>query len=242
FVLRLAQRIGPAMYEHYLVRRLRVRAQAAERGRIARELHDGVTQSLLGLEMELVVLRRRATAEAPGLGEDLARVHRIVRGEVVTVRELMEGIRVDDVETGDLLRHLSDVVDRFSRHTGIAARFVSDGRPTPLTPYAGRQMARIVHEALVNVRKHSGADRVLVRAKVDDGVWKLSIEDDGRGFPFAGRRTQAELEVQRQGPRTIGERARIVGGEVTVESRPGFGSRVEIAVPLEQAATVAAGG
>jgi signal transduction histidine kinase len=236
FALQLAQRIGPALFDHYVVRRLRMRAQALERQRIARELHDGVTQSLLGLEMEIVVLRRRAVTEAPQLVEDLARVHNIVRDEVVTVRELMEGIRVDDVEPGDLLNHLNDVVDRFSRHTGIAARFVSDGRPTPLTPYARRQMARIVHEALVNVRKHSGADRVLVRASVDDGMWRLTIEDDGRGFPFAGRRSQAELDAQRQGPRTIGERARIIGGQVTVESRPGFGSRVEISVPLESAA------
>jgi signal transduction histidine kinase len=235
FALQLAQRIGPAMYDHYLVRRLRMRAQALERSRIARELHDGVTQSLLGLEMEIVVLRRRAVSEAPQLVEDLARVHGIVRDEVVTVRELMEGIRVDDVETGDLVNHLNDVVDRFGRHTGIAARFVSDGRPAPLTPYARRQLARIVHEALVNVRKHSGADRVLVRASTDERFWKLSIEDDGRGFPFAGRRTHAELEALRLGPRTIGERARIIGGEISVESRPGFGSCVEIIVPLEPA-------
>jgi two-component system nitrate/nitrite sensor histidine kinase NarX len=144
----------------------------------------------------------------------------------------MEGIRVDDVGSGDLAQHLSGVVDRFSRSTGIAARFVSDGKPAPLTPNARRQVARIVHEALVNIRKHSGADRVVVRADVSGASWKLSIEDDGRGFPFAGRLTHDELEAQRQGPRTIGERARIIGGLVTVESRPGFGARVEIAIPL----------
>ncbi len=233
FALRLAQRIGPALFDHYLVRRLRLRAQSLERRRIAGELHDGVTQSLLGLEMQIVVLRRRAVEEAPQLSEDLARVHGIIRDEVVTVRELMEGIRVDDVETGDLLNHLSGVVDRFSRHTGIAARFVSDGRPAPLTPYARRQLARIVHEALVNVRKHSGADRVLVRTNVDDGFWRLSIEDDGRGFPFAGRRSQAELQAENMCPRIIADRASVIGGELIVESRPGFGSRVEVAIPTQ---------
>jgi signal transduction histidine kinase len=232
FVLKLAQTVGPALYNNYLVRSLRTRAQALERSRIAREMHDGVTQSLLGLEMEIAVLRRRAKAEAPALNEDLTRVHSIVRDEVVTVRELMEGIRVDDVGSGDLVQHLSGVVDRFSRYTGIAARFVSDGKPVPVGPHARRQIARIIHEALVNVRKHSGADRVLVRADVDGTFWRVSIEDDGRGFPFAGRLTQEELDAQRKGPRTIGERARIIGGHVTVESRPGFGSRVEVEVPL----------
>ena len=232
FALKLAQTVGPALYNNYLVRSLRTRAQALERGRIAREMHDGVTQSLLGLEMEIAVLRRRAKAEAPALNDDLARVHGIVRDEVVTVREMMEGIRVDDVGSGDLMQHLSGVVDRFSRYTGIVARFVSDGKPVPVGPHARRQMARIVHEALVNVRKHSGADRVLVRAEVDGASWKVSIEDDGRGFSFAGRLTHDELDAQRKGPRTIGERARIIGGHVTVESRPGFGSRVEVEVPL----------
>jgi signal transduction histidine kinase len=235
FALQLAKHVGPVVYGHYLVRRLRTHAESLERGRIARELHDGVTQSLLGLEMELVVLHRRAAAEAPELADDLARVHRIVRNEVITVRELMEGIRVGDVEAGDLLHHLSEVVDRFGRYTGIAARFVSNGDSVTLTPHVRRQVARIVHEALVNVRKHSGANRVLVRADVDAAWWKVSIEDDGQGFPFAGRRSQEELEALRQGPRTIGERVRIIGGTMVVESKPGFGARVEVAVPLKAA-------
>ena len=232
FALQLAQTVGPALYNNYLIRSVRTRAQAMERSRIAREMHDGVTQSLLGLEMEIAVLRRRAKAEAPQFTDDLARVHGIVRDEVVTVRELMEGIRVDEVGSGDLMQHLSGVVDRFSRYTGISARFVSDGKPAPLTPHARRQIARIVHEALVNIRKHSGADRVVVRIEADAATWKVSIEDDGRGFPFGGKLTHDELEAQRQGPRTIGERARIIGGELTVDSRPGLGSRVEVAVPI----------
>jgi two-component system nitrate/nitrite sensor histidine kinase NarX len=232
FALNLAHRIAPAVYDHYLVRRLRTRAQSLERGRIARELHDGVTQSLLGLEMEVVVMRRRAAAEAPRFVDDLARVHRIVRDEVVTVRELMEGIRVGDVESGELLHHLGEVVDRFSRHTGIVARFASDGQTAALTPYVRRHVAGILHEALVNVRKHSGADHVMVRTDLDGARWRLSIEDDGRGFTFAGRRSQEELEALRQGPRTIGERVRLIGGAMTVESRPGFGARIEVEVPL----------
>ena len=232
FALTLAQKVAPAIYNQYLVSRLRTRAQAIERSRIAREMHDGVTQSLLGLEMEIAVLRRRAKAEAPMLVDDLARIHGIVRDEVVTVRELMEGIRVDDVGAGDLVHHLSDVVDRFGRYTGIAARFVSDGKPAPLAGNVRRQMARIVHEALVNVRKHSGANRVLVRAHVDGGSWRVSVEDDGRGFPFGGTMRLDELEAHRYGPRTIGERAKMIGAELTVDSRPGAGSRVEVAVPL----------
>lgn len=232
FALQLAQTVGPALYNNYLVRSLRTRAQSLERGRIAREMHDGVTQSLLGLEMEIAVLRRRAKNEAPPLSEDLARIHGILRDEVVTVRELMEGIRVDDIGSGDFMQHLSGVVDRFSRYTGISARFVSDGKPAPLTPNVQRQVARIIYEALVNVRKHSGADRVVIRTQQEGETWKVTIQDDGRGFPFGGRFTHDELEAKRVGPRTIVERARIIGATMIVDSRPGFGSRVELSVPL----------
>src|SRR4029453_13464794 len=78
-----------------------------------------------------------------------------------------------------------------------------------------REIARILQEALVNIRKHSSARRVLVRTDAGNGLWRLTIEDDGRGFPFAGRRSQVELDALRQGPRTIRERARMFcgGGE-----------------------------
>jgi signal transduction histidine kinase len=235
FAMRLAKQVAPSVYGQYLVRRLRSRAEALERGRIARELHDGVTQSLLGLEMELVVLHRRAMAQAPQLADDLTRVHAIVRNEVITVRELMEGIRVGDVAAGDLYLHLGEVVDRFGRYTGIVARFTSEGPPVAFPPNVGRQIARIVHEALVNVRKHSNANRVTVRAQVEGTCWKLSIEDDGKGFPFAGRKTMQELEALRLAPRTIAERVQIVGGTLSIESRPGFGSVVEVRVPIQGA-------
>jgi signal transduction histidine kinase len=235
FAMRLAKQVAPSVYGQYLVRRLRSRAEALERGRIARELHDGVTQSLLGLEMELVVLHRRAVAQAPQLADDLTRVHGIVRNEVITVRELMEGIRVGDVAAGNLYLHLSEVVDRFGRYTGIVARFVSEGPPATFTPNISRQIARIVHEGLVNVRKHSHAGHVTVNADVEDTGWKLSIEDDGKGFPFAGRKTLQELEALRLAPRTIAERVRIIGGTLSIESRPGFGSVVEVSIPLHGA-------
>jgi signal transduction histidine kinase len=233
FALHIANHVGPALYSHYRVRHLRLRAEALERGRLARELHDGLTQSLVGLEMELVVLHRRAVGQAPELADDLGRVHQIVRKEIIAVRELMEGIRAGDVESSDLLHHLSEIVDRFSRHTGIAARFVSDGAEVAVTPHVRRQIARIVHEALVNIRKHADADRVVVRADLKGAWWNLSIEDDGRGFPFAGRLAQPELDQARQGPRTIGERIRLIGGSMIVESRPGFGACLELAIPLK---------
>ncbi len=63
-----------------------------------------------------------------------------------------------------------------------------------------RELARIVQEALVNVRKHSQARQVLVRLAANNGSWKMVIEDDGRGFPFAGRLSQDELDAWERAP------------------------------------------
>jgi signal transduction histidine kinase len=232
FALRLANQVGGVMYGQYLVHRVRTRAQAAERSRIVRDLHDGLAQSLLGLEMQIAVLRRRVIAEAPQVDEDLSKFHMLLKNEVISLRELMEEIRAGDSESEDLVAELADMVERFRRHTGITARFESRQPLNGVTLHVRREIARILHEALVNIRKHSNARRVLVRTDTRNGCWRLSIEDDGRGFPFAGRRSQGELDALRQGPRMIGERTRLLGGEMTVESKPGTGASVVITIPL----------
>jgi two-component system, NarL family, sensor histidine kinase DegS len=87
---------------------------------------------------------------------------------------------------------------------------------------------------LVNVRKHSRAKQVLVRLNAGNGCWNLTIEDDGSGFPFSGRLSHSELDILGKGPVVIGERVRLIEGELTVESSPGQGSRLEISVPQRQ--------
>jgi signal transduction histidine kinase len=71
----------------------------------------------------------------------------------------------------------------------------------------------------------------VVRFGARNGCWKLVIDDDGRGFPFAGRFNLTELDELRQGPTVIKERVRAVGGDLLIESNPGRGARLEIMVP-----------
>jgi signal transduction histidine kinase len=100
-----------------------------------------------------------------------------------------------------------------------------------LPPPVCSEVGRIVQEALVNVRRHSGAHNVVVRFESAEGGWKLVVDDDGRGFDFSGRLTHAELDAARKGPLVIKERVRTIGGELTVDSLPGRGARLEITLP-----------
>jgi len=141
-------------------------------------------------------------------------------------------VRPLEVEPGRLLDCMAGTVDRFRRDLGISASFVAESQEVSLPPRVCTELVRIVQEALANVRKHSGAHKVLVRFVRENGHWKLCVEDDGQGFGFTGRLSSADLEASSQCPLVIKERVRAIGGELMVESVQGSGTRLEILVPL----------
>ena len=230
FLLDLVRQVGPAVYNVYLLHRLRRRAGAAERARVARELHDGAVQSLIAVEMQVDVLRRQANADGP-IGGELGRIQGLLREEVLKLRELMQQMKAIDVDAQKLLGVLHDTVERFQRETGISARFVADVEELDMPQKICRELVRIVQEGLVNVRKHSRARHALIRLGSSDSQWSLVLEDDGQGFPFSGRFTQHQLDEIGKGPMIIKERVRLIAGELTVESTSGQGTRLEITIP-----------
>jgi signal transduction histidine kinase len=236
FLQELVRQVGPAVYNVLLLRRLRLRAGAVERARFARELHDGAVQSLIAVEMQVDVLRRQSTTRPEVMPKELGRIQALLREEVLKLRELMQQMKTLDVDSKKLLGVIHDTVERFQRETGIVARFTSDLEELDMPQPVCRELARIVQEALVNVRKHSQAHQVGVRLGVGDSGWKIVIEDDGQGFPFAGRFSQEQLDDLGKGPLVIKERVRLIEGELTIESNPGQGSRLEITIPQQQGA------
>jgi len=230
FLLSLVRQVGPAVYNVYLLHRMRRRAGAAERARFARELHDGAVQSLIAVEMQVDVVRRQGEAGKP-IGGELVRIQGLLREEVLKLRELMQQMKAIEVDKERLLGVLNDTVERFQRETGISARFVTDLENLEMPQRVCRELLRVVQESLVNVRKHSGAKHALVRLGANDGRWNLTIEDDGKGFPFEGRYSQEQMEDLGKGPLIIKERVRLIGGQLTVESNPGQGARLEVTVP-----------
>ena len=231
FLQEFAQQVGPAIYNVYLMRRLRERAGALERARFARELHDGAIQSLIAVEMQLDVLRRQSGTQAPVVNAELGRIQQLLREEVLKLRELMQAMKSFAVDADRVLGFISDTVERFRRETGIAAEFSSELERVDLAQKGCRELARIVQESLVNVRKHSGAHNVLVRLAQRAGNLQLTVEDDGKGFSFTGTLSDAELETTGKGPAVIRERVRLLAGELTIESNPGHGARLEVRIP-----------
>jgi signal transduction histidine kinase len=229
FAQNVTRQLAPALYSVYLFRRFRSRVGAIERARVARELHDTAIQSLISIEMQLDVLRRRP-ADAQ-LGSELERIQGLLREEVFNLRELMRSMRPIDIGPHQFLDFIAQLVERFRRDTGVSVNFVSELQEVTLPATTCRELARIVQESLVNIRKHSAARSALVRFGAQGGLWKLVVDDDGHGFAFAGRFTLTELDELRRGPTVIKERVRAIGGDMVIESTPGHGSRLEITIP-----------
>jgi signal transduction histidine kinase len=229
FLEALTEHVAPALTNVFLLRRLRTRAGAAERARVARELHDGAIQALYGIEMKLEAFRRAPDRSPAFVDAEVGAVQELLRREVLSLRELMQALRPIELEGPDQLPGvLAGLVERFRRDTGISARCVVTGGGVALPPKRALEIVRIAQEALANVRRHAHAQNVLVSLTSDDGECRLVIEDDGCGFEFEGRLSARELNQRRIGPAVIKERARIAGAELVVDSTPGAGTRVEL--------------
>ena len=231
FLRDLTRYVAPAVYNIYLLRRLRSRAAADERARVARDLHDGVIQSLHAIAFRLYALRVRAPRFPQDVPNELLDIQQLVQREVSNLRQLIQQLKPVDFDPNRFIEWLSTVIDQYRQDTGIGVRFISDVRELVLPVEIAREVGHIVREALVNVARHSGAEHVVVRLSPEKRAWKLSIDDDGKGFQFVGRFSLAQLDNNRHGPTVIKERVKAIGGDLTIDSRPGRGARLEIIFP-----------
>ena len=230
---RAVRQAAPVLYAMFLVNQLRTRAEAAASSRIARELHDGIIQSLCSIKMQLEELRNN-TGDVFARGADpLGRIQDSVEKEIGELREMTQQLRAQEIDSGRLLGYLAGLATKFQCQHGITARFVSEVDEVAMQPHVCVELARIVQEALVNVRKHSQAGEVLIRFFNRNGTWVLNVMDNGRGFGFSGRLSHEELQSSGKGPIVIMERARKINGQVSIESFENGGACLEVSIPRD---------
>jgi NarL family two-component system sensor histidine kinase YdfH len=197
---------------------------AAERQRIARELHDTLSQGLAGLILQL------EAADAHLGNQRVEKARAIVSDAMAQARVTLADARnaIDDLRkpaASDLEPALCREVARFIEATGIAADCHVDAE-LDVDEAIADGAVRIVSEALSNVARHAQARRVTVSARADGGELVLSIEDDGIGFD------PAAMPAGHYGLIGARERARLVGGRFDVSSRPGAGTMLSARLPL----------
>jgi two-component system sensor histidine kinase UhpB len=194
-----------------------LQAQEQERARVARDLHDEVNQSLTGLLLRLEAAREAAPPELePDLEETKTLANRAM-GELLSLARQLRPTALDDL---GLAAAVAGQVEQ-ARRGGLEASFEQEGDLSALDDDVQLVVYRVAQEALSNAMRHGGASRVEVSLRRRDGGAELLVADDGGGFAF----DDAERGLGIAGMR---ERALLVGGELTIESRPGEGTRVRL--------------
>jgi two-component system nitrate/nitrite sensor histidine kinase NarX len=218
-----------ALENRRLYARLQEAAQQAERQRLAAEIHDGLTQSLYGLGLMLENLEAAAPhIPAAELTGSLRRARRVVAESLTDTRRIIFDLRAPAGQAGvDFLSLLRDQLKYFRHETGMEAELLLPAGPVPdLSRSAGAQVLRIIQEALVNIRKHAGAQRVNLSVRPEAGGVSFMVTDDGAGFDPAGAPAEGHF-----GLRIMRERAEALGGTCTVNSALGRGTTVTVRVP-----------
>jgi signal transduction histidine kinase len=203
-------------------------AQEEERRRISRELHDDLGPSLAAIVNRLRTCQQLVRSDPSQAEKDLDEVTKGLKGHIQDIRHLIYDLRPLAVDQLGLAGAIEQQLERFSKDTGVRASS-SFSPQAAVDPLAEVTVFRVLQECLSNVQKHSAATRVDVGLQpVDSGV-ELTVRDDGRGFaPDAG---SANTTPQGVGLVSMRERAELVGGRLTVESRPGAGCSVVLYVP-----------
>jgi signal transduction histidine kinase len=229
---RVAHHVGPSLENVFLLRHLRARAIEGERSRISRDLHDGILQTLLSIEIQLDVLRRRVALYPDHAESALAGLQQTVRNESAELRSFVTDLRPVRVQSADLVDLMRGFAERFRNESSLALDLLLDSADLRAPDRVCREIFQIYREALNNIKKHAKASHVVVKLSQDDSRLLLVVDDNGEGFSFAGRFTGDELDRLRLGPISIKERTRTVNGALTVESNPGHGARLTIEIPL----------
>ena len=196
-----------------------------ERNRLARELHDNVTQRLFGVALAVESAATLLERDPAAAAEELERVRELARGAMEELRAVVFELRPASLEAEGLATVLRKHVDVLRRVSGAPIE-LSVGDPPRLPGERAAQVFRIAQEALQNALRHAEAEHIEVRLEGRNGSLTLSVADDGRGFD-PGRRG---LRGRRLGLTSMEERAEELGGTLAIESVEGEGTRVRLEV------------
>ena len=233
--IRATSEIEKTLNKYQSLYRLYVKETGAavteERTRIACEIHDGLVQSLAGVNFKLdlcqQLIRKNPKASLATIKESKAQLKLAIQ----EARQVIFNLRPLHYEKMELIPALTNYFKSYEIQSHISTRFTVMGDERILFPRTKIFLFRIIQEALSNVQKHAKADRVSIRLEIDLDMLKVTITDNGVGFDMETVLRDPE-KWDHFGIKGILERARLVGGEGRVESKMGQGTKIVVEVPL----------
>ena len=239
--IRATAEIEKALTKYQSLYRLYVKETGAavteERTRIACEIHDGLVQSLAGvnfkLELSQELVRKNPQASLDTIRESKAQLKLAIQ----EARQVIFNLRPLHYDKMELIPALTNYLKSYETQYHMRTGFSVEGDETILFPRTKIFLFRIIQEALSNVQKHAKASRVSVQLDIRSDLLQVTITDNGIGFDMESVLRDPE-KWDHFGIRGILERARLVGGEATIDSKKGRGTRIVLRVPLADKETI----
>ena len=210
-----------------------IQAETDARKELARDLHDGPTQSVAAIAMRINFVRSLIKHDLDEAVEELFKIENLAKKTAKDIRGMLFTLRPLVLETQGLGAAIETVMGRIQESEGIKARLVGGEYGDLLLPKAQGVIFYIIEEALGNARKHSQANLLEVRMWQEDGLFVTRIQDDGVGFDvgevMGGYETRGSL-----GMINLRERAEMIDGSIQIDSEPGRGTNITLVVPLDK--------
>lgn len=196
-----------------------------ERERIGMELHDGVIQSLYAVGMRLQLMRASRNTNS----EDLLAAMQSLNKIIEDIRSYIHNLKTKNYQQKSIVECLEDIVARLHIPSDLDVKITAPEGELPFLPSTYEALCQMANEALSNIIRHADATEVRLAACQRNSTFELEIADNGRGFNLQKAASQPGL-----GLRNIQQRARLHGGTVKIESEPGHGTRIVLALPVNR--------
>jgi len=170
--------------------------QEEERSRLARELHDGISQSLLGVRHTMDLASRKVKTNAEEAGASIDRGVEALNGAIKEIRRLSHDLRPRVLDDLGLTAALEALCHHFGERTAIETEIDASGFVDTLKPEASTALYRVAQEAFNNVERHSGATRLAIRLWSDGGRARMTVSDNGSGFGKEGTTDRSGLGLR----------------------------------------------
>jgi signal transduction histidine kinase len=231
----VASSVAVRMENFLLLKQLLGTAASEERIRLARDLHDGLLQSLTGAALQMETVRRLMETDPEAAQQLLVEIQQLIAAEQrdlrLHVRELKPSIPDYRGEDPCLAPRLENLAKRIERHWGLQVEIHPTHLLTQIPARLAQEIYFLVHESLVNAARHAGAKVIQAKITIQGDDVGIEVSDDGHGFSFRGRYDHAALVQLNIGPATLRERVTSLGGSLVVDSTD-RGSRLEITLPI----------
>jgi signal transduction histidine kinase len=207
--------------------RERFEERLKERTRIAQELHDSLIQDVMGISLQIEVTDELLPADFPAK-QSLARALRLSKSAMEAGRRALNDLRSTPLSAADLVKSFSQSANELARDTGTVVEVIVEGRERPLNALTGNDVLQIGRQAITNALQHARARKIHVLLSYGGQQLRIRVQDDGCGM------SEKSLNFGRPGHYGLAgmkERAERLGGNISIRSRVGEGTEVDLAVP-----------